>query len=124
VAEGRPLSEVLPRMKQSVEDLCSDLKKMGLGKAEVTLYKTLARSGAITQDVLAEEMAKKKIQRQDTLSLCSRLIRLGLVHRDSAHRLLMVEHPMNVRASMSAGKLKLDSSAKLTTPPTFSGTNP
>ena len=122
--KGRPLREVLPRMRQSVDDLCADLKEMGLGKAEVTLYKTLARSGAITQDVLAKEMAKKKIQQQDTLTLCSRLIRLGLVHRDNAHRLLMVEHPMNVRASMSAGKLKLDSGARFTTPPTASGKNP
>lgn len=111
--KGKPLSDLLPKMKKSVDDLCAELTEKGLGKAEVTLYKTLARLGATTQDVLSKEMTKKKFQ--DTQSLTGRLVRMGLVHRDEAHRLLLVEHPLSVRASMSAGKLKFDSGTRVTT---------
>jgi HTH-type transcriptional regulator, sugar sensing transcriptional regulator len=121
--KGKPLSKVLPKMRQLVDDLCSELAALGLGKAEVTLYRTLAKSGAITQEVLVREMAKKKIQQQDTLASCGRLIRLGLVHKDNAHRLLTVEHPSSVIASISAGRLKLDSGPLFTTRPTSSGKN-
>ncbi len=113
--KGKPLRDLLPKMKKSVDDLCAELAEKGLGKAEVTLYKTLARLGATTQDVLSKEMTKKKFQFQDTPSLTGKLVRMGLVHRDEAHRLLLVEHPLSVRASMSAGKLKFDSGARVTT---------
>ncbi|HUI23121.1 MAG TPA: helix-turn-helix domain-containing protein [Nitrososphaerales archaeon] len=122
-SRGKPLRQVLPSMKKSVENLCANLEGMGLGKAEISLYKTLAEAGAITQDVLVREMGKKRVQQQDTLALCSRLLRLGLIHRDEGYRLLMIEHPLNVEALMSAGKLKLDSGTKITTRRTSSGKN-
>ena len=103
--KGKPLSEVLPKMKRSVDDLCAYMTENGIGKAEVTLYRTLARLGAVTQDVLVTEMAKRKIQDQQTLALCAKLVKIGLVHRDNAHRLIMIEHPLNARASMSAVKM-------------------
>jgi sugar-specific transcriptional regulator TrmB len=107
--KGKPLAKVLPKMRKLVEDLCSELSGMGLGKAEIALYRTLARSGAITQDFLVSEMAKKRIRQQDTLALCDRLTRLDLIHKDNAHRLLVVEHPSTVMSAISSGKLKLDS---------------
>jgi sugar-specific transcriptional regulator TrmB len=121
--KGRPLGEVLHSMRSLVDEACTKLKEMGFGKAEVAMYRTLSKSGAVTQDVLVEEMTKKKINRQDALALCGRLIRLDLIHKDSAHRLLMVEHPSNVMASMSAGRLKPDSVGKFTTRQTSSGKN-
>lgn len=121
--KGRPLNEVLPRMKKLVEDVCSQLMESGIDRKEVTLYKTLARLGAVTQDTLVREMARKRIQQQDTLSLLERMNRQGLVHKDGAHRLMMVEHPSNVKALMSAGKLRLDSITRLTTHQSSSGKN-
>ena len=122
--KGKTLDEVLPRMRRLVVDVCADLSERGFGKAEVTVYRTLARLGAVTQDVLESEMAKKKVRSQDTTALCSKLIKLGLIHKDSAHRLLMIEHPMDVRASMSTGRIEPDTGTRLTTLPTVSGTNP
>jgi len=40
------------------------------------------------------------------MTVCNRLIRHGLVHRDNAHRLIMVEHPANLKALILADKLK------------------
>jgi HTH-type transcriptional regulator, sugar sensing transcriptional regulator len=122
--KGKPLSEVLPKMKRLVDDLSTRLLDEGMTKTEVTMYRTLAKSGAVTQDLLVNEMLKKKVNQQDALAICARLVRLGLVHRDGAHRLLTVEHPSIVMASLSAGKVKIDSASKFTTPPISSGKNP
>lgn len=121
--KGKPLADVLPKAKKSVDDLCETLSGMGLKGAEVALYRTLARLGAVTQDVLVTEMAKKRVNQQVTVARCNALIRAGLVYKDSAHRLLMVEHPDDVRASISAGTLDLAPVQKITTSAGASGTN-
>ena len=120
---GKSLGDVLPRMKSLVEELCGNLREAGLGRTEVALYRTLARTGAITMDVLTREMAKRKVQPQETSLACERLIKLGLVIRGGALRLLMVEHPIAVRASMASIRAKLGSGVELTTRRQFSGKN-
>lgn len=106
---GRPLGDVLPRMELLVEETCKELKELGLRRTDVLLYETLAKSGAIPKETLIGEMMRKRVQPQDTTISCEGMIKAGLVHLGSAHRLLMVEHPQNVRASIAAGKLGTDS---------------
>ena len=121
--QGRPLSEVLPRTKLMVEELCEELGKVGLSGTEVLLYRTLARTGAITFDVLTREMLKRKVQPQVTSAACDKLIRLGLVHRGSALRVLMVEHPERAKASMTTIGEKFGHGAEITTRRSRSGRN-
>jgi len=113
--KGRPLGDVLPKMKELVDVVCTDLRELGLSKTEVSLYRTLARFGAVTRDVLEQEMSKKKVQPQETLLSCERLVRLGLMHREPTIKALMVEHPSNVKTSIAKGELKLGRGAGFTT---------
>ncbi len=105
---AKPLRKILPRMKSLVDDVCTELRELGLGRQEIQLLKTGTRIGASSQDVLVSEMAKKKVDVADTLASLEKLMQLGFMHRDSTLKLLMVEHPENIRDSVEKGKVKLD----------------
>jgi hypothetical protein len=119
--KARPLREILPEAKALVEEVCTRLKEVGFDRGDISLYRALAKSGAVAEDVLVNERAKRRVQAQSTLASCDRLIRLGLIHRDTTHRLLMVEHPSKVRASILSKEFKQDSSGRITTRQTRSG---
>ncbi len=121
--KGKPLREVLPKMKSLVDDLCAELMEAGLGKTEVALYRTLAWAGAITKEELVRDLGKKRIQPQEALDSCEKMIRLELVHRDDAHRLIMVEHPATVKTSLSEGKFRRGLGMEVTTRRRSGGTN-
>lgn len=121
---GRPLSDLLPKMIDLVDEVCEVLKEVGFGKADVALYRSLAKEGASTKDVLLAEMSKRKFQQQESLASCDRLLRLGLIHKDNALRLFMVEHPSSVKEALLTGKVRPSAQPKLTTRQTPSGRNP
>jgi len=104
---GTPLAKVLPKIEKLVEEVCVGLGEVGLGKTDVTAYRTLARLGAVDQDLLIGEMAKKRVRPQDATSACDRLVRLGLIHRQRSLRVLLVEHPKTVRSMLARGKVKV-----------------
>ncbi len=99
---GKPLGEVLPKAVVLVEQFCEEMRDRGLGKHDITLYKTLARTGAVTQDVLIGELGKRRIKPQEGVAAFERMSRLGLVHRVGPLRLLMVEHPATARTLVRA----------------------
>ena len=101
------MEKVLPRMKELTESVCAALTESGLGKKEVSAYRTLARLGAVDQDLLVAELTKKKVRPQEATAACDRLVRLGLIHRERSLRALLVEHPANVKTLIAKGKLKL-----------------
>lgn len=105
--KGTPLERVLPKMKELVEDVCVELGEAGLGKTEVTAYRTLAYLGAVDQGLLVREMTKKRLQVQDASAACDRLVRMGLIHRERSLRVLLVEHPRSVKTMLAKGKLKI-----------------
>jgi hypothetical protein len=122
--KGRPLREVLPRVRLLVDDVCAELRELGLGRTEIKLLKVAARVGASSQDVLLSEMAKKKVGAEDTLASLAKLIQLGFMHRDSTVQLLMVENPANIRDSIERGAVTLDGYPRgYTTRPAISGKN-
>jgi sugar-specific transcriptional regulator TrmB len=121
--KGKTLRDVLPKMKELVDEVCTELGNVGFSKTEVSIYRTLAKAGAVTPDVLAREMMKRKVQPQETSVSCDRLIRSGLIHRENVFKVLMVEHPANVRSPVGEGKLKPGVAARLTTRRPFSGKN-
>jgi sugar-specific transcriptional regulator TrmB len=100
---GKPLSNVLARMKSLTEEVCLELKELGFTRTEVLLFRTMAKLGANTQDVLVREMMKKKVEARDTLASLEKLMRLGFAYRDRTLKLFMLEHPSNIR-----GTAKLD----------------
>ena len=104
---GTPLEKVLPRVKELTESVCAALGESGLGKTEVSAYRTLARLGAVDQDLLVAELTKRKVRPQEATAACDRLVRLGLIHRERSLRALLVEHPANVKTLIGKGKLKL-----------------
>lgn len=122
--KGKPLREVLPIMKKLVEEVCSELASVGFSRTEVTVYKTVAKAGAIGSDALVNEMIKKKVQPQDTVASYDRLVQSGLIHREPSFRWLLVEHPENVKELIAKGELSLTSSARITTRRPHSGKNP
>lgn len=103
---GKRLDDVLPRMERLVQEVSSKLKELGFAKTDVMLYQTLAKLGAVSREVVVGELTKKKVQNQESSASCDRLMRLGLVYRDSIYRLLVVEHPANVKAAIAAGRLR------------------
>ncbi len=121
--KGRPLADVLPRARQEVEDICVKLAEVGLPKAGVLLYRTLATRGAITQDVLTSHLVRKKVRAQEAESACNTLIRLGLVNKVSYLQLLIIEHPAKVRASLRGLSSKIEKAPGFTTGNSRSGKN-
>jgi len=120
---GKQLKDILPKMKELVEEVCGELAEAGFSKTEVSVYRTLAKAGATAPDVLAKEMMKKRVQPQDTSACCDRLIRSGLMHREGVFKLLMVEQPSNVHKLVAEGKSKSGGGARLTTRRPPSGKN-
>jgi sugar-specific transcriptional regulator TrmB len=104
--KAKPLGKVLPRMQRLVDEVGADIQDRGLGKTEATLYRALAKLGAVSQDVLSKEMARRRVQPQVTLAACDRMMRMGLIHRDTALRLLMVEHPAKAKRILATAKFK------------------
>jgi len=112
---GKPLEDVLPKIEHYVRDAVSLLKEVGFGRTEVLVYQTLARRGALNNAIIVSELAKKKIQPQDSSAACDKLLRLGLLHRDSTYRLLVVEHPTKVKEAITSGKISALGSGRITT---------
>jgi len=120
---GKRLDDVLPKMKRLVEEMSAQLAESGFSKTDVMFYRTLAKLGAVTREVVVGELVKKKVQAQDSLASYERLMRSGLIHRDNVYRLLVVEHPANVKAAIAAGKVEPPSGARVTTRKSSSGRN-
>jgi len=120
--KGKPLSEVLPKMKALVEEACTELKGAGLVKTDILLFKTLARIGACTQDDVAREMAKRNVSASETLVAWDRLSAIGLVHLERTFNLLLVEHPANIKVLIRRVRSEGEH-AGLTTPRNISGKN-
>ncbi|HEY6283182.1 MAG TPA: helix-turn-helix domain-containing protein [Nitrososphaerales archaeon] len=121
--KGKPLEDVLPRMKRLVADTSAKLQEIGFSRVDTLLYRALARLGAVSRDVLVNELSRKKMHPQDSSESCDRLIKLGLVRRDSIYRLLLVEHPAKVAEAIANGSIT-SPSEKPTTALTASGRNP
>jgi len=112
---GKPLDDVLPRTKSLVDEACAAFKDIGLSRSEALLFRTMAKIGANSQDVISREMLKKKVELRDTIASRDRLMRSGFVHYDNDLKLLMVEHPANVVATITRGKPEDRKVAGLTT---------
>lgn len=121
---GKPLKDVLPRVEKFVEVVVAKLREVGFSRTEVALYQTLTRRGALNNAIITSELAKRKIQPQDSSAACEKLIRLGLLHRDSTYRLLVVEHPSKVLEAISAGRVSPTQRKGITIRKSFSGKNP
>jgi sugar-specific transcriptional regulator TrmB len=121
--KGRPLDEILPRMKQLVKDVSAKLREIGFGKIDVVFYQTLARLGAVSRETVVSELTKRSVSSQDSTSSCDKLMRLGLVHRDNTYRLLVAEHPSIVGAAIASGKLRPPQAGRVTTRKSSSGKN-
>jgi sugar-specific transcriptional regulator TrmB len=119
---ARPLGEVLPRARLLVDDVCGKLGELGLGRAEIQLLKAAARAGASSQDVLVASMSKRKVGVVNALASLEKLMKLGLVHRDSTLGLFIVEHPANIIDSIKKGTLNVEAHSRgHTTRPGSSG---
>jgi hypothetical protein len=121
--KAKPLREVLPRMQRLVDEVSTDIQARGLGKTEATLYRTLAKLGAIPQEVLTKEMTRRRVQPQATLVACDRMMKLGLIHKDTALRLLMVEHPANAKRLLATVEVLPGPATRITTGKSSSGKN-
>jgi sugar-specific transcriptional regulator TrmB len=108
---GKPLSDVLPKMKSLVEDVSTKLGELEFTRREILLFRTMAKFGANTRDVLVSEMAKRKIDTRDTLACLEKFMQMGLAHRDSTLKLFMLENPSNIRDSINEEKASLENRA-------------
>ena len=97
---AKPLSDILPRIRDSVTNVCTKMKDLGYARSEVVLYKTLAEIGADSEEAIMEEIAVRKVPAAEGSKSLARLIRAGFVHRNTALRLVMVESPSNVLTSL------------------------
>jgi sugar-specific transcriptional regulator TrmB len=113
--KGKPLDEILPRMKQLVKDVSTKLREIGFGKIDAMFYQTLAKLGAVSRETVISELTKKRVSSLDSASSYDRLMRLGLVRRDNTYRLLVSEHPSVVGAAIASGKLRPPQSGRITT---------
>jgi sugar-specific transcriptional regulator TrmB len=104
--KARPLRDVLPKTKRLVDEVSNDILTMGIGKTEATLYRALSKLGAVPQEVLSKEMARRRVPPQVTAATCERMSKLDMIHRDNTLRLLMVEHPANVKRILTTNKIK------------------
>ena len=95
--KAKPLADILPKTRRLVEEVRDRMTAADFAMNEVMIYRTLARMGAVPQDALIEEVARKKIQPQAVTASLNRLLKLGLVYRDYSLKRLMVEHPTNVK---------------------------
>ena len=94
---AKPLADILPKTRRLVEEVRDRMTAADFAMNEVMIYRTLARMGAVPQDALIKEVARKKIQPQAVTASLNRLLKLGLVYRDYSLKRLMVEHPTNVK---------------------------
>jgi sugar-specific transcriptional regulator TrmB len=121
--KGKPLDEIMPKMKRLVRDVGKRLGEIGFSRPQVLFYETLAKLGTASRESVVAELVRKKVQRQDSEASCDALIRLGLVHKDSTYRLLMVEYPAVVQAAIDSGRL-VPQGGKVTTRESGSSRNP
>ena len=119
---ARPLGEILPRVRSLVDEACAKLGGLGLGRTEIQLLKAAARTGASSQDVLISRMARRKVGVVDALASLEKLVKLGLMHRDSALGLFIVEHPATIMDSIEEGAVDIGAQGRgRTTRPASSG---
>jgi HTH-type transcriptional regulator, sugar sensing transcriptional regulator len=111
----RPLEDVLPETKRLVNDVGSKLREIGFSRVQVMVYETLAKLGAVSRETLVSELMKKKVQPQESTASCDTLMRLGLVLRENTYRLLVVEHPANVKTALDSERLAPPLGSKITT---------
>jgi len=102
-SKGRPLDLVISKIRLLFEDVCTELKGLGLGRTDVSVFRTISKLGASSQDVVANEMQKRRVERQDITASCEKLVRLGLVRKNNTLRLLMADSPANIKASITQG---------------------
>src|SRR6267143_689967 len=119
---ARPLGEILPRVRSLVDEACAKRGGLGLGRTEIQLLKAAARTGASSQDVLISRMARRKVGVVDALASLEKLVKLGLMHRDSALGLFIVEHPATIMDSIEKGAVDISAQGRRrTTRPASSG---
>lgn len=98
--KGKQLDDVLPGIRKSVDETCSKMKELGYARSDVVLYQTLAKVGACSKDYLMQGLQRKKVGSSEASKALSHLIRDGIVHENTALRIVMVEGPSGVQSRL------------------------
>jgi HTH-type transcriptional regulator, sugar sensing transcriptional regulator len=98
-----PLADVLPKIRASVEEVYAKMEERGFGRADRLLYRTLSFAGGCTEDFVLREAQRRKVPPGDASRSLARLVRSGIVRRNTTLRMLMAESPSNVLASFKDG---------------------
>lgn len=100
--KARPLKEVLPEVRARVSETCTKMREAGYSRAEVTVYKGMAEIGGCTDGEFAVEMRKRRLREPESSKAFAKLEAAGLVYRNRALGLAMVETPAKVMASLKS----------------------
>ncbi len=101
--KAKPLADVLLTMRELVDQVCAKMKELGLKRADIVLYRTLARTGATTEEQLKVEALRKRISEEEASESLGRLLQKRLVHKNNSLKFLMVEAPAKVLAALDGG---------------------
>jgi sugar-specific transcriptional regulator TrmB len=98
--KAKPLTEVLPKVREQVEETCTLMSESEYGRPEVHLYRALAQAGASTYEEVMSGLKQKRLPEAEASRAFAKLTSAGIVHKNKALGLYMVENPVVVMKSL------------------------
>ncbi len=95
-AESR--ASVVKRMKRATEEVCEAMKESKFSRLDISIYKTLAGSGATERETLARSLAKHRRRPSEVSTGIENLLGYGLITRNDALNVIMVENPAKAKS--------------------------
>jgi HTH-type transcriptional regulator, sugar sensing transcriptional regulator len=98
--KAEPLTEVLPKVKEEVRDTCTLMRETGYGRPEIHLYQALAQAGASTYEEVVSWLGRRRLPEAEASNAFGKLVNAGIVHKNKALGLYMVENPLVVMKTL------------------------
>jgi sugar-specific transcriptional regulator TrmB len=99
--KGESRVSVVKRMTQAVNEVCEAMKESKFSRIDVSIYKSLARSGATERETLARSLARNR-HPSEISSGIDKLIKFGLITKNDALNVIMVESPTKAKFLLEA----------------------
>ena len=93
---AKPIADLLDRVKKEVQQISLHMKKARFSVADIMVFKTLSRIGAMRAEAIFEEMRERKIPPAEVSAVLQRLMKAGYVHHSESLKLYMAENPERI----------------------------